>query len=111
MTEFIKTYWKLIVALILVVLDIVLIVIKKRPFKVVDAVTATISDILPKLILDAEAEYPQGHGDLKLELVVQLCKNFLISSLGLTASEVERYEAYIKLRVEAILSTPKKKGD
>ena len=111
MIEFVKSYWKLIVALILVALDVVILLFKKRPLKVVDAVTSVISEVLPVLIGQAECEYPQGHGDLKLKLVVDLCKNYLQSSLGLTAEEVAKYDELIKLRVEAILSTPQKKGD
>ena len=57
MIEFLKTYWKLIVALVLIALDVVLLVLKKRPLKVVDAITATISDILPSIINEAEAKY------------------------------------------------------
>lgn len=111
MIEFLKTYWKLIVALILIALDVVLLVLKKRPLKVVNAVTSTISDILPSLINEAEAKYGQGNGDLKLELVIHLCKQYLISCLGLTLEEANTYTGLIKTAVENILSTPQKKGD
>lgn len=112
MLDFIRQYWKIIALSILLILDILILVIKKRPIKIVDAVSSFISDLLPELILDAERAYPnEKTGDNKLKYVLELVYSMLVAKYGLTYEEARSYTNFIKLRVEAILSTPQKKGE
>lgn len=112
MMEFLTQYAKYIGIGVVILLEIVILILKKKPVKLVDAVTAFISSVLPQAINQCEAEYPAGHGAEKLEMVVQLVITYLMQSLGLTAFEAEKYRKVIITKTEDILSTPqKKKGE
>lgn len=112
MIDFLKTYWKVIVLLALLVLDLILVILNRRkPVKVFDSVHQTITSILPDLIKSAESSFLSGHGTDKLEMVKQLCYQLLTSVYGFSIQEAMKYEPYIVRQVEAILSTPQKKEE
>lgn len=111
--EFLVQYWKLLVLGVVVLLEAVLIVLNRRkPVKVVDAITTAIQDVLPSLILCAEESFKNGQqqGSNKMMMVLELVHNFLRSKYGFTTEQVLEYDDYIKNKVEAILNTPQKKG-
>ena len=103
MIDFLAQYGKYIALGVVVLLEIVILILKKRPVKLVDAVTSYITQVLPYAIKQAEGEYPSGHGKEKLDMVIQLVFQFLMQSLGLTAFEAEKYRSFIISRVEEII--------
>lgn len=111
--EFLASHYKLIVLCIVVIFEVVLICLNRRkPVKVVDAITTTIQDVLPSLILVAEQSFRgQQQGANKLMMVLELVHNYLRSKYGFSTEQVLEYDDYIKNKIEAILSTPQKKGN
>lgn len=93
--DFLVSYWPYISVGIVVILDIIIMVIKKKPFD------PTIYSRLVLLIGLAEKEFGEGHGEEKL--------NFVIDEF-LKDSQVKYSKAFIASCVETILSLPTKKG-
>ena len=77
MIDFLAQYGKYIALGVVVLLEIVILILKKRPVKLVDAVTSYITQVLPYAIKQAEGEYPSGHGKEKLDMVIQTLQNFI----------------------------------
>lgn len=112
MLEFLRTYWKIIALGLLVVLDAVLIFLNRRkPTKIYDSVHQTIISVLPDLINSAEASFASGQGENKLQMVLQLVYQVLVSIYGMSLNDAMKYESFITQKVEAILSTPHKKEE
>lgn len=112
MLEFLKTYWKVIALGVLFCLDVLLVILNRRkPNKVYDSVHQTILSVLPDLIKSAEASFISGQGQQKLQMVIELVDQLLISVYGLSGEEVKKYDSFIKASTESILSTPQKKEE
>lgn len=112
MIDFLRSYWKVIIAILLVLFDLVLLFLSRRkPLKVYNSVHENILSILPSLIQSAEKSYLSGHGNEKLSMVVELVHNFLVSYYGFSMKEALKYDGFIKDHVESILATPTKKED
>lgn len=95
--EFIVNNWQYISAALVVVLEIILMLIKKNP-KVIDP---SIYSKITSLIQDAEKTFGSGHGEEK--------KQFVVSSF-LASSPIDTYpKKFVEFVVEDILSTPEKK--
>lgn len=105
--DFISIYWREILDILAIVVSIVLLCIKKKPFKVVDTLSTVIIRLLPSLIREAEASGLKGQDKLKMVLD-ELQK--LLKSLDYGDDVIAQYLPFAANQVEVILSTPQKKG-
>lgn len=107
--DFIKTYWREILDVIALVIALVLFILKKKPIKVVDTIKQNICTWLPGVV--CAAENTKLKGEAKMNFALDLLFN-LFASDYLTREEFDnKYLAFSKSQIEAILSTPKKKGE
>lgn len=113
MIDFIVKNWRLIVELVLLLASIVLLIVKKKPLKLVDSVKTMIISYLPEVINRVEAYCKQrGFSSKdKLRMAVFIIQDYLVSNFGLTESELPLYTDFIIGHIESILSTPQKKED
>lgn len=105
MIDFLKDNWRLILEGTLVVISFVFCVFRKKPVKIVDFVKEFILEVLPKLIRVAEEEFEVGSDK----------KKFVLDTLARYAKEngfelTDSLRKFASDQIEAILSTPKKKG-
>lgn len=107
--EFIKTYWREILDVVAFVGALILFIVKKKPVKVVDTIKQNICTWLPGVV--CAAENTKLKGEAKMNFAIDLLFN-LFASDYLTREEFDnKYLAFSKSQIEAILSTPKKKGE
>lgn len=100
--NFITQYWKVIALVVVVVLEVVILILKRVNVKV-DLPASTYSDLI-SMINDAEEIYGEGHGKEKLNYVVERFHK----SIGLRG--IPYTTDYVRSLVERILNTPTKKG-
>lgn len=101
--DFIRNYWRELLAAVELIVVIVLWIVKKRPVQVVDTLKETIIRLLPYCICKAESA-PKGE---KLGLCISLLTECL-AELGIELND--DYKKFALEQVEVILSTPQKKG-
>lgn len=109
--DFLSTYWTYISAGIIILIEVLIVILKKRPITLdvfLDAVRQCVCN-LPKMISYVEGP---GHGDEKKEQVILYGLAYVSDLLhrDLTVSESKYVEATISEQIEKILSTPQKKG-
>ena len=107
MKEFIFTYWKELVSLLLAFLTL-LICLFKRKGKV-DPVVETIYNCIPSFILDAEKKVGSGKGALKKSLVMGLVSKYYKKLSGLDLPVKSSLYADFQHFVEEVLECPQKK--
>lgn len=109
--NFIQTYWTYISAGILILIEVLILILKKRPKSIDDFKSCLdqVINLVPHLILDAE--HP-GDGEKKKELVVAYALAMFKKLLNrdITDSEYHIVKEAVQEQVELILSTPQKKG-
>lgn len=101
--DFLKTYYREIIEIILVITSFVLFVARKRPIKVIDTIKEVILRLLPYCINKAEV----CNGDDKKTFALSLLAE-LLRDLGYDL--LPDYEKFAGEQLEIILSTPQKKG-
>lgn len=112
MVEFLQAYWFYLYAFIVVLFDILILVIKRRP-KTLDDFTLILnesfSSYLPALI--SKFEEP-GKGEIKKIHVIDCMRSIIAHRLGrkLSPKEEKIFEKFVSESIESILSTPQKKG-
>ena len=109
--EFIQAYWQYISFGILIFIEVLLIILKKKPITLdvfLDAVRQCICN-LPKMINHVERP---GDGEDKKDEVIDFCVDFVsdILNRNLTAEEVNYVVNVCSDHIEKVLSTPQKKG-
>lgn len=109
MKEFLITNWRWLLEACLVIVAFVLMLIRKKPVKVVETLSTLICRLLPGLINEAEIKFGAGHGAAKLQNVIDNLVRIL-SECGYGDEAISSYLPWAKGQVEVILSTPKKKG-
>lgn len=108
--EFIAANWQYISICIVIVIEVLIILIKKRPVKIIDSVKSVILTDLPEVIKEAEDKFGPGKGEEKLKYVVAV----ILLKLKVTQPDLDAslYIDTIKDGIEKILDTPqKKKGE
>lgn len=103
--DFIKSYYREIIDIILVIISVVFFIIRKKPIKVVDTIREVICRVLPGAICSAEGQDLKG--DAKRVFALSIVKEIIIE-LGYAWSD--DYEKFAGDQLEIILSTPSKKG-
>lgn len=70
----------------------------------------SLCELIPYWINDAESK-GFATGEAKKSYVVELCTAYLSSHLKLSSDKItQRYGSYVDNKIEALLSTPQKKG-
>lgn len=101
--DFIRTYWRELLAAVELVVVVILWIVKKRPVQVVDTLKETIVRLLPYCINSAESA-PKGE---KLAACLAVLSQVL-ADMGIELND--DYKKFALEQVEVILSTPQKKG-
>lgn len=109
--KFIQQYWQFISAGILLFVEVLILILKKRP-QTFDDFTHAVDEVvkeLPKIISCYEVP---GHGDEKKSEVIEMAYKYLFSILNrdLCVREDSYFKEVISKQIELILSTPQKKG-
>lgn len=105
--NFIKDYWYFIVPCIEIILTVLLIILRKKPVKVVDTLKEIIVRVLPSLIIGAERTGLKGSDKMKW-LIDELTK--ILRELNYGDDVIAQYLPFVMDQVELILCTPQKKG-
>lgn len=105
--DFVKNYWFLILPGIEIICTIFVLVLRKKPVKVVDTLKEVIVRVLPSLICAAEKTGLKGSDKLHL-LLDELAK--VLKELNYGDDVIAQYLPFATEQVELILSTPQKKG-
>lgn len=104
--DFIKTYWFIILPGVEVLCTLIIVLLRKKPVKVVDTLKEVIVRVLPSLINMAEATGLKGSDKLKW-LMDELVK--VLKDLNYGDDVIGQYLPFATEQVELILSTPKRK--
>lgn len=108
MKEFIMQNFTSLIAALIGVINLLIILIKKR-VKVVDGVWAQVLAMLPDCILSVERVYHDGPE--KKALVLNYCLDYISTTLDLSRKQVElSYGSKLSDALEMILACPQKKG-
>jgi len=102
--KFLVNNWRLILEVVILITSFIFAVVRKRGY-VFDNSNHLYSRI-SELIVEAERQWPQGHGKEKLDYVVS---HIVEEKCG--GHRIPAYEQYISLIVEKLLSIPQKKGE
>lgn len=112
--DFFREYWQLIGTALLIILEVILIVIKRRPLSL-DEFQAVLDDVLksiPHWCSTIENITGPGQGELKKQVVLQKSLDRVASKLGrdLTEAESNKVFSCCSTMIESVLATPQKKG-
>ena len=105
MKDFICSHWKELLEAFILVLSIILLVVKKKPVKVVDTLKEIICRLLPACL--NQAENTELKGDAKRVFALELLKG-AAKEMGYDLDP--GYLEFATQQIEVILSTPQKKG-
>lgn len=105
--DFIKNYWFLILPSVEIFCTVLILLIRKKPVKVVDTLKEVIVRVLPSLICAAEKTGLKGSDKLNF-LLQELAK--VLKELNYGDDVIAQYLPFAIEQVELILSTPQKKG-
>lgn len=117
MIDFVVKYWRVILEACCLLVSFVFFMVRKRPIKIVDSVKALVIAALPEVInrvenyKDVFEPSRKLTGQEKLTMALSIVQSYLVDECGLTEQELPLYHSWIVDRIEAILSTPQKKGD
>lgn len=103
--NFVVKYWKYFSIGLVIVFNLLLFILKKKPIKVVDAIKQFLLINLPEWIRLAESTGASGYS--KKQFVLDLASSFMKENgFEFTA----QYQYFVKQAIEDILNTPQKKG-
>jgi len=102
--KFLVDYWEYISIALLVILDVVILIVKRIKFNV--ELPSNSYEQLVQLVNEAEVQFGSGHGSEKLQYVVK--KYFQQNNISCLMNVP--LLKYVRNIVEIILSTPTKKG-
>lgn len=109
MLDFFKNYWQVVLDAILVIISIILFVKKKKPIEVIDTLKQLMTTWLPGVITSAEKSGLKGQD--KLNYCINALYEVFVKDYLSYSDFLKRYRDYLVNQIEAILSTPQKKGD
>lgn len=105
--NFLLEHWELVLSSIFLLVSFVLGLIKKKP--VLNKVAIYLNELFQRIPIYIEMVEKDGHGAEKKRLVLQLCKEFLITQFGYYDFDV--IEKVISDHIEDVLNTPQKKKE
>lgn len=110
--EFLKQYWFQLVTGLFALIQIILIIVKRKPKSVDDFRLALFEALasIPELVTACERP---GEGVLKRTEVEIGCLKYIEKVLGrsLSQNEIDLVKTDVDNKIETVLSTPTKKGD
>ena len=107
MKDFILTYWKEILEIVIFIACLVFCIVKKKPIKIQDTLNEIILRLLPGCINSVEINCSGVDGSSKKKLCTSLVLEAL-KELGYVNLD-QSYLDFISQQIEVILSTPQKK--
>lgn len=105
--NFLLEHWELVLSSVFLLVSFVLGLIKKKP--VLNKVAIYLNELFQRIPIYIEMVEKDGHGSEKKRLVLELCKEFLISQFGYYDFDV--LEKTISDHIEDVLNTPQKKKE
>ena len=109
MIQFLQSYWQLLLFGALTVLEVIFFLLKKKAvINYDDHIKSSIESAICYYVKLAEVS--QASGSEKLAFVVSMLLKRVKKFFGATEHDEEYWRSYIVERVEAILTTPQKKG-
>lgn len=108
--ELLKTYWKEIVSVVLFIASVIIFIIRKKPFNIVNSLFFNLFLMVMKAICVTEDNYK--HGCLLKEDKKDYCLSLVEKQFSTSYPELD-FKDFLSTAsqfVEAILSTPEKKG-
>lgn len=110
--NFLRDNWKVILEVLLLVISFMIIVFRKKTKIIIpDSVLSELYANLPNWIDQAEELVGPGKGDRKLQEVLKKALYFLCNEIGIAMADIPAsLSSHIIEQIEAILSTPQKKG-
>lgn len=109
MVNFLLMYWRILVLVALIVINIIISLVRKP--KVLNTIIDTINQYVPTAINEAERAIGEGNGASKLNYAINNVLNYLEFRFNISGYALERYKKYIAIEIENVLSTPQKKGE
>lgn len=110
MIDFLRENWKLILEAVVLIASVILLIVKKKPVKVLEGVINLLNRYVVSAINEAEATGLKGSD--KKKYCHDILIGFAAASLGFDQERTNRlYGEYVDVLIENILSTPQKKGD
>ena len=106
--DFVSKYWYLILPAVEILCTIIIVVLRKKPVKVLDTLKEVICRVLPSLIVAAERTGLKGSDKMKW-LLDELAK--VLRELNYGDDVIAQYLPFAMDQVELILSCPQKKGN
>ena len=107
MKEFVINNWRDLLSAACMLVSLILFIVRKKPFKVVDSLREVIVRLLPALINNAETK-SELKGEQKMSCVVDELV-LILQDLGYGSEVINQYLPFAREQVEVILSTPQKK--
>lgn len=105
--EFLKTYYREIIEISVLLLSVIICLIRKRPcINKMDEIKEDVLEILPILIRGVESP---GNGSSKKSLVIESVKSFVKKKFKIECPE--QVITLVDSQIESVLSTPQKKGN
>lgn len=105
--DFLKSYYKEIIEVSILIISVVIALIRKRPlYNEIDTIKKDALDLLPSLIISVERD---GHGAEKKQAVLDLLFAYLSKKYHF--QKTDEMINYFSDVIENILSTPSKKGE
>lgn len=108
MKQFIFTYWRELVLMLLALASLLVTILKRRG-KVDPAIT-TIEERVPSLISEAEIKVGIGQGEKKKDLVMKAICDLYLKLTGSSLLVGSVIYKHLDRFVESVLATPQKKG-
>lgn len=105
--DFLKSYYKEIIEVLILIISVVIALIRKRPsYNEIDTIKKDALDLLPSLISSVERD---GHGAEKKQAVLDLLFAYLSKKYHF--QKTDEMINYFSDVIENILSTPSKRGE
>lgn len=111
MLEFLKTYWREILEVVVLTVSIIIATVRKKPSSsLVSDIKARLAVLVPVLVKQVESP---GNGSEKKSIVIGKCLSAVTGFYGrkLQEDESSYWKQYVSNQIEDVLSTPQKKGD
>lgn len=110
MKDFILTYWRQILDCASILFCVTFFILKKKPINFIDSKRSEILEWLPGAICAAEKSGLKGED--KVLFVLKVLYDFMFPKFTISYDEfLNIYETFIRSHLEAILTTPQKKGE
>lgn len=102
--DFLKQYWKLISLAVLFLFNFILLIVRKKPVKIVDTIREAIAIICPYFIRVSEDKYGLGHGDVKQAYATELIIEYIKKQYSLSDDVANGYVPFINMIIKDLFN-------